>query len=62
MDREENCGCGGHHGDRPEGHGEDCGCGGHEHHGGCRCGCHQFHGDTRFHRRFISREEIAVKL
>jgi hypothetical protein len=38
MDREENCGCGGHghhHGEqnlkREEGGGEECGCGGHEH-------------------------------
>jgi len=78
MYREENCGCGEHgkhHGEKyedgQEGHGEDCGCGGHEHHGmyggwyhhgGCRCGCHQHHGGMRFHRRFISREEIAAKL
>jgi len=69
MYREEECGCGQHgkhHGEqyeeRHEGHSGDCGCGGHEHHGGCRCGCHQLHRGTRFHRRFISREEIAAKL
>ena len=73
MDREQNCGCGGHgghHGDRPEGH-RDCGCGGHEHqgmdreqhhHGGCSCGCHEHHGGMRFHRHFIPREEIIARL
>jgi len=69
MHNEEDYGCGQHgkpHGEqyeeRHEGHSGDCGCGGHEHHGGCRCGCHQLHRGTRFHRRFISREEIAAKL
>ncbi|MFH0768291.1 MAG: hypothetical protein V1932_01830 [Chloroflexota bacterium] len=43
---------------------EDCGCGGHEPHGhhGCSCGCHQHHGGMGFHRRFVSREEIAARL
>ena len=74
----EDCGCEQHgsyhgeqHGDRPEGHGGDCGCGGHEdqgmdrerhHHGGCSCGCHQHHGGMRFHRHFISHEEIITRL
>lgn len=78
MHGEENCGCnehGGHHGvqheRRWEGQGEDCGCGGHGHHGmygegyhhgSCGCGCHQHHGAMGFHRRFISREEIAARL
>jgi hypothetical protein len=55
MDREGNCGCGGHGhhheeqtSERQEGQGENCGCGGHEHHGhheqgmnreGCHGGC-----------------------
>ena len=78
MDNQENCGCGQHgkqHGEqteeRHEGHGGDCGCGGHEHHGmyrewhhhgGCSCECHQQHGGMRFHRHFISREEIITRL
>jgi hypothetical protein len=82
MNREENCGCGGHgqhHGDqnseKQEGQSEDCGCGGHEHHGhhgqgmnrewgqgGCNCGCHQHHGGMRFHRRFISQDEVINRL
>ncbi|MDO9333170.1 MAG: hypothetical protein Q7T57_01425 [Dehalococcoidales bacterium] len=78
MDREENCSCGGHgrhHGEhyeeRHEGHSGDCGCGGHEqhginrewhHHGGCSCGCHQHHSGMRFHRYFISHEEIIAGL
>jgi hypothetical protein len=48
MNREENCGCGGHgqhHGDQNSeqqgDHGEGCGCGKHEHHG------HQEHGMNR---------------
>ena len=72
MDNEGNCGCE-HHGEHfeesHESHEEDCGCGGHGYHGmgsqwhhHCRCGCHQHHGDMRFHRRFISREEILSNL
>ena len=71
MYREEECGCGQHgkhhgeqHEERHEGHSGDCGCGGHEPHGhhGCSCGCHQHHGGMGFHRRFVSREEIAARL
>ena len=78
MHNEEDCGCGQHgkhhgeqHEERHEGHSGDCGCGGHEHqgmdrerhqHGGCSCGCHQHHGGMRFHRHFISREEIIIRL
>ena len=78
MYREEECGCGQHgkhHGEqyeeRHEGHSGDCGCGGYEQHGidrewhhlvGCSCGCHQHHGGMRFHRHFISREEIITSL
>jgi hypothetical protein len=78
MYREENCGCGEHgkhHGekyvDEQKGHHEDCGCGCHENHGmhvgwdhqgGCRCGCDQHHRGMRFHRRFISHEEIVARL
>ena len=76
MDREENCGCGGHghhNGEsseqRHEGHHGDCGCGGHgrgenqgRHHGGCNCGCHRHQGGMGFHRRFISQEEIVARL
>lgn len=68
MYREEDCGCGQHskhHGEqyeeRHEGHSGDWECGGHEHHGGCSCGCHH-HGGMRFHRHFISSEEIINKL
>jgi hypothetical protein len=75
MYRKEDCGCGQHHGEQnmeqPEGRGEDCGCGGHGHHsmhmgkhhqGNCGCGCHQHHGGMGFHRRFVSREEIIIRL
>jgi hypothetical protein len=78
MHREKNCCCGEHgthHGEqneaRPEGHGGDCGCGGHTHHGvgreghhdgGCGCGCHQPHGGMKFHRHFISREDMVTRL
>lgn len=78
MYREEDCGCGyhsqhhrGQHEERDKGHGGDCGCGGHEHHGtyrgsyhhgGCRRRCHQHHGGMGFHRRFVSHEEIILKL
>jgi len=69
MHREENCGCGEHgthHGEqneeRHEGHGGDCGCGEHGHHDGCGCGCHQHHGGMKFHRHFISREDIITRL
>jgi hypothetical protein len=70
MHSEEDCGCrqhGKHHG----GHGEDCGCGGHGHHGinrewqhygGCNCGCHKEQGGMKFHRQFVSQEEIIAGL
>ena len=68
MYKEEDCGCGEHE-DRQEGHEGDCGSGGHGHYGmgsqwhhRCGCGCHQHHGDMRFHRHFISREEIISNL
>jgi hypothetical protein len=71
-------GHGHHHGEqnseRQEVRSEDCGCG-HGHHGqhgysmsrgwhheSCNCGCRQHHGGMRFHRRFISQEEIMTRL
>lgn len=78
MDREEDCGCGGHgkhqaeqYEETQEGYGGDCGCGGHGHHGMwggwrqrgyCGCGCHHHHGGMGFHRHFISREETISRL
>jgi len=69
---EEGSGCGGHEHQREhqKDHDGDCGCGAHEHgmhgrwqhHGYCGCGCHQRHGGMRFHRRFVSREEIIGNL
>ena len=54
-----------------EGHSGDCGCGRHghqgidrgwHHYGGCSCSCHQQHGGMRFHRHFISGEEMITRL
>jgi hypothetical protein len=67
MEREDNCGCGGHghhhggsHEERNEGYHGHHEHGGH--HDGCRCRCHHSHGGMGFHRHFISQEERIARL